>query len=259
MDTLVLLKMVPDIVEELEVAADGKGLDSSFLRLMVGERDEHALEQALLLKEKHGGKVTVVGLGAEGMDDVLFTAIAKGADRALKAEGEWAGASTSRAAAAFAHALAGTPGLLPADLILTGVSAIDDLDGWIAALLSHHLKVPYCGVVTGVEADPAGKRVKVLKEFAGGVRGELNLPLPSILGIQASEKPPRYVPVAKVRAAMKTQKIDAAASLAAETAARVEVRKLVKPEVAGRAEMIEGPVQDVVGKICDLLASRSLL
>ena len=62
------------------------------------------------------------------------------------------------------------------------------------------------GVVTGVVPDGAG--VTVTKEFAGGLRGEFALPLPAVLGIQSAEKPPRYVPIAKVRAAMKSAKIE---------------------------------------------------
>ncbi|MBI5393936.1 MAG: electron transfer flavoprotein subunit beta/FixA family protein, partial [Verrucomicrobia bacterium] len=83
MDILVLMKVVPDVVEELEVGADGKSLDTSFLRTILSERDDHALEQALLLKDKHGGKVTLLTLDAPDIDDVLFTALAKGADRAV--------------------------------------------------------------------------------------------------------------------------------------------------------------------------------
>ena len=52
MNILVLLKMVPDIVEELEIAPDGKSLDLEAIRPIVSERDDHALEQALLLKEQ---------------------------------------------------------------------------------------------------------------------------------------------------------------------------------------------------------------
>jgi electron transfer flavoprotein beta subunit len=84
MNLYVLLKMVPDTVEELNVSADGKSLDSEFLRFKLSEPDDHALEQALILKEKHGVKVTVVALDAPEVDDVLFTALAKGADRAVK-------------------------------------------------------------------------------------------------------------------------------------------------------------------------------
>ena len=82
MKIIVLLKMVPDVVEELEVAADGQTLDTEFLRLIANELDNHALEEALLLKEKYSGTVTVVALDAPEVDDALFTALAKGADQA---------------------------------------------------------------------------------------------------------------------------------------------------------------------------------
>ena len=55
MKIIVLLKMVPDVIEDLEVASDGKSLDAEFLRMILSERDSHALEEGLLLKERHGG------------------------------------------------------------------------------------------------------------------------------------------------------------------------------------------------------------
>ena len=60
MKILVLMKMVPDIVEELEVASDGTSLDREYLRFIVNERDDYALEQALLLKDRLQADVTVV-------------------------------------------------------------------------------------------------------------------------------------------------------------------------------------------------------
>ena len=91
MNLFVLLKMVPDTVEELNVATDNRSLDSEYLRFKLNDPDEHALEQALLLKEKHGGKVTVVALEAPEVNDSLFTALAKGADRAVKIPVDQAG------------------------------------------------------------------------------------------------------------------------------------------------------------------------
>ena len=91
MNLFVLLKTVPDTVEELSVAADGKSLDAEWLRFKLSDADEHALEQALLLKEKHGGKVTVVAMDAPELDEALFMAFAKGADRVAKLAGELAG------------------------------------------------------------------------------------------------------------------------------------------------------------------------
>ena len=58
MNLYVLLKMAPDTVEELSVAPDNCTLDSEFLRFKLSDSDEHALEEALILKETYGGKVT---------------------------------------------------------------------------------------------------------------------------------------------------------------------------------------------------------
>src|SRR5574340_1137111 len=87
MQILVLLRMVPDVVEELEIAPDGSRLDPDLLRMILSESDDHALEEALLLKERHGAKVTVLAPEAPEVDDTLFTALAKGTDRAMKVTG----------------------------------------------------------------------------------------------------------------------------------------------------------------------------
>src|SRR3990172_1237623 len=137
MKALILMKMVPDIVEELEVADDGTSLDQEYLRFIVNERDDYALEQALLLKDGLGATVTVVATEAPEVDDVLHTALAKGADRAIRVSGVAAVAGSRARAAALGATLAGIPGVLPADLVLSGCQAIDDLDGFAAPLTAE--------------------------------------------------------------------------------------------------------------------------
>src|SRR3972149_5233014 len=100
MNIVVPVKMVPDLVEELEVDATGRALDRSFLKLRINEFDEHALEEALLLKAKHGGTVTVLALDTGEVDETLFTCLAKGADRAIKITGQFQDGGPSHAAAA---------------------------------------------------------------------------------------------------------------------------------------------------------------
>lgn len=258
MNILVLLKMVPDIVEELEIAPDGKTLDVEFLRMILSECDEHALEQALLLKDRYGGTVTALVLDAPEIDDVLFTALAKGADRAVKISDIEEGLGTRSAANLLSQVLSTYPGLLPADLILTGMQAIDGLDGQTAPLISHLLGLPYMGIVTRVEVDTSAGIATVLKEYAGGVRGEFEISLPVVLGIQAAEKPPRYVPVAKVRAAMKSQQIETTPAPTITEPVLVEVLQMAKPEVAEQAEMLEGSPEEIASKICEILAEHGL-
>ncbi len=259
MKILVLMKMVPDTVEELEVAADGKSLDLDAVRPIVSESDDHALEQALLLKDRLGASVTALALESPDVDEVLFTALAKGCDRAIKVEGAEPPVPTSEVAALLAQVLPGVPDLLPVDLVLTGCQAIDDLDGLVAPFLAERLHLPYLGVVTGVEAKAGEPRAAVLKEYAGGVRARYQVALPAVLGVQAAEKPPRYVPVAKVRATMKSAKIESVAAPERGAPSPVSVVAMTKPEAAGHAEMLEGAPDAVAAKVVEILATRGLV
>lgn len=259
MHVIVLLKLVPDVVEELEIASDGRSLDREFLRVIPNESDEHALEEALLLKERSGAKVTVLSLDVPGIDEVLFTALAKGADRAVKVSDGDAALSTRAAARRFASVLTSAPDLMPAELLVTGAQATDDLDGLTAPLVAHYLDWPYLGIVTGVQTGAAPGTAVVIKELPSGVRGEFETALPAVLGIQSAEKPPRYVPVAKVRAAMKSQRIDSVPAPEPAEPARITVIQMAKPEASEHAEMLEGDPEAVAGKVCEILAARGLL
>jgi electron transfer flavoprotein beta subunit len=249
--------MVPDTVEELNVAADGKSLDSEFLRFKLNDPDEHALEQALILKEKHGGKVTVVALDAPEVDDVLFTALAKGADRAVKIAINQAGLGTVATAKVLADFFAASGQITPDTLVLPGSQAIDDLEGELAPYLAAALNLPYVGVVCGVT--PANGKAIVVKEFAGGLRAEFEVTLPAVLGIQSAEKPPRYVPVAKVRAAMKSTKIETVDLTPPDRLIQLEIERTYKPEAAGRAQMFEGAPEEVADKLVEVLVKNSVI
>lgn len=258
MQMFVLIKMAPDTVEELTVAADGKSLDGETLRFKLGDSDEHALEQALLLKERHGGTVTVVALDAPETDDALFTALAKGANRVIKLCGDFTSLESPAAARLLADFLKSQNASLPADaLVLLRSQAVDDLAGEIGPFLAEALAAPYVGVVTGVA--PGGSGIVVAKELGRGLRGEFELPLPAVLGIQSAEKPPRYVPIAKVRAAMKSGRIETRQVEQPEAAAPVAVERMYAPEAAGRATMLEGSAEQVSEQIVALLAKRNLI
>src|SRR3989304_2488742 len=149
MNIVALFKLVPDLVEELEIDQSGTALNMDFLRLIINEFDEHAIEQAILLKERSGARVSVVGPNIDGADDVLYTAASKGADQVIKLTGDFQGKVNNHA---MARAFASTLKELQADLILTGVKANTDLDGSIGPLLAEYLGMTYVGYVSGVNA-----------------------------------------------------------------------------------------------------------
>jgi electron transfer flavoprotein beta subunit len=147
--------------------------------------------------------------------------------------------------------------ITPDTLVLPGSQAIDDLEGELGAHLAEALQLPYLGVVCGVKA--VDGKVLVQKEFAGGLKAEFEVALPAVLGIQSAEKPPRYVPVAKVRAVMKSAKIESVELDAPQQQQAVELDRLYKPEVAGRAQMLEGSVEEIADRLADILAERGII
>ena len=125
------------------------------------------------------------------MDKALFTAMAKGADKAIKLMG--AETEGSRAAASLFAEAVGTE----YDLIMTGVQSVDDREGMMGPMLSSMLKIPCLSVVTRVEGGDSS--ITVHKEYFGGLMAAFDVKMPAVLGIQAARQTPRYAPVSKVR------------------------------------------------------------
>ncbi|RJP55984.1 MAG: electron transfer flavoprotein subunit beta/FixA family protein [Anaerolineaceae bacterium] len=253
MNIVVLIKLVPDLVEELTIDSGGAGLDLTFARWIINEFDDHALEQGILLKERHGGTVTVVAPDLEGADDVLFTAAAKDADRLIKVKGDFTMANNHALARAFSAIIKD----LQADLILTGVQAHNDLDGSAGPLLAECLQLPYVGYVSGVAVNDGKSTIR--KEYPGGLLAEMEVALPTVLGIQAAEQPPRYVAVSKVRQAMKTSSIEELDASDLNPDGAAEIGRMFQPEAAAHAEMIEGSPEEVSAKLVGLFKELGVL
>ncbi len=250
----VLLNMVPDLVEELEIDSTGKALDTQWMRYVISESDDHALEQALLLKDRHGASVSVLALDYGDADQVLFAALARGADEAVKLTGiPESGLGKRAAAATFKEAL----GEVGADLILTGVQAIDDLDGHVAGMLGGLAGMPYVGVTRSVEPSGDGK-VLVQKEYPGGVAAEIEVTLPAVIGVLSAPQPPRYVPVARIRDVKKTRTLDEREAAAVTVPAQPTIIRMFMPEPAEHAQMLEGSPEELAEQIVRILDDRGL-
>lgn len=254
MRIVVPVKQVPDLVEELELTPDGTDLDREFLKFVMNEFDDHALEEALLLKEATGGEVVVVGVGADpDIDQTLYTALAKGADRAVKLTGAGEGSLDTHTRG---EALAEWLRERGFDLVLTGVQAADDLDGQLPAYLGALLGIPHVSVVVSVEARDSA--VAVSQEFSGGTSAEVEVGLPAVLGIQAARQAPRYAPITRIRQAMQAGGIEEVVVSIVPSGPGYTVRRMYQPEQAGHAEMLPGTAEEVAGRIAALLRARGL-
>jgi len=253
MKIAVPVKFVPDLVEEITVDPSGVSLDTSWLRLVINEFDDHAVEQAILLKEKNGGQVSVLAAEAEGIDDFLFASAAKGADQLIKLTGDFSTANNHALARTFAEVLRE----LKPDLILTGVQAHNDLDGSIGPLLAEYLGMPYVGYVAGVTS--TSDKVIARKEYSGGLVAEVEVNLPAVLGVQAAEKPPRYVAYSKIRQVMSTAKIEGRAIANLDVSGGIAISRLFQPEVAQKATMLEGSPIDIAEKLIGIIKELGTL
>lgn len=256
MRIVVPVKQVPDLVEELEIAADGKSLDADVVRYVLNEFDEHALEEAVQLKEAHGGEVIVLTLDQGEADQALYTCLAKGADRALKVAGDFAAPLDSHATA---HVLASALRGLDFDLVLTGVQAADDLDGQVGPILATFLGLPHVSAATGLALGADGRTLTVHQEYAGGAMAELEVDLPAVIGVQAARTTPRYAPVSRVRQLMRSVALGAVEAGAGPAGPALEVERLFRPSAAGRATMLEGGAAEVAEAIARLLQERGLV
>jgi electron transfer flavoprotein beta subunit len=246
--------LVPDLVEELTIDDSGKALDMEWLRLIINEFDDHAIEQAILLKEVSDCHVTVMAPAFEGVDDILFTMAAKGVDRVIKLLGDFeTGVNSHAMARAFTNVIKE----LQPDLVLTGVQAHNDLDGSVGPMIAELLEMPYVGYVSGTAISDG--KANVRKEYPGGLIGEMEIALPAVLGIQAAESPPRYVAISKVRQAMKTTALDEQDVAELFPHGGPTVNRMFQPEASGRATMIEGDEEEVADKLIELFQELGIL
>jgi electron transfer flavoprotein beta subunit len=244
MNIAIPVKLVPDLVEELAIDGSGACLDYDWLRLKLNELDDHAVEEGLLLKEHYGGQVSVIALEDECIDEVLFTASAKGADRLIKiCEYPTRDIDNHSLMQLFVPVLQE----LQPDLVLTGVQAHNDLDGPIGPLLAEALGFAYTGYVSGITIDNGS--VSVRKEYPGGLIAEISVKLPAVLGIQAAEHPPRYIAYSKIRQAMKTALIEECPATKFPPAPGIKIERMFQPTAGSIAEMIDGSPEIVAERL----------
>jgi|SRR5690242_17936055 electron transfer flavoprotein beta subunit len=254
MDIAVAVRLMPKAGDELEVDPSGTDIDRELVDMVISEFDDQALEEAVLIKEATGAAVTAVALQAEGAEDALRVAYARGADRVVLVDAGEIDAYDSRTTAlAFAEAFRA----LAPDLVLIGVQTPSDVFGQTAPALAVALGWPQANVVVGVSV--ADGTARVTQEYAGGRLAVLALQLPAVVGVQSASAPPRYVSMGRLRQAMaeaSAEKI--AVSIDAPGPAPTLVA-LARPEVQGGATMLEGDAEEVAAQIVAVLRERGAL
>src|SRR5438128_5152974 len=236
MKLIVAIKQVPIRDSQLRVDASGRWIQEADLSFEINEPDAYALEEALRLKEKHGGEVVALCAGPARAAQTIREALAKGADRAIHIEEENLDALDTLGVAKL---LAGAVKPENPDLILTGLQSDDLGYGQTGVVLAELLGIPHSTIIMQVEVQDGKIRVK--RELEDGWFQHITMPLPAVLTIQSGINKLRYATLMGIKKA-KTKEIKrlTLAELGAAGAASIAMRRIYAPGRSKQAQIFEG-------------------
>ncbi|MBO8162056.1 MAG: electron transfer flavoprotein subunit beta/FixA family protein, partial [Thermosipho sp. (in: Bacteria)] len=223
-------------------------IDRSGVSLIINPYDEFAVEEALRLKEKHGGEVTVVSIGGPEVQDALRQALAMGADKAVLVD---PGAEEIDEYAT-ATILAKTLSSMEYDIILGGWRAIDDGSAQVAGRTAEILGLPVVNMAIKLEVSD-GKAI-VTREIEGGSE-IIEVPLPAVITAQKGLNEPRYP---SMKGIMKAKKKPMDKKTAADVGAdavtsKIQALSYSLPEPRKAGKIIEGEAPDAARELARLL------
>lgn len=238
MKLLVTVKRVEDYEMKIKVKPDGSGIIAEQMKYVVNPFDEIAVEEAMRLRDKHGGEVVVASIGVKDAQQQIRTALAMGADRGVHVVSDGPLDPLSTAAALAKIVQEEKP-----DLVVLGKQAVDDDMGQVGVLLAEKLgwgqatfaskqeslesqaekdKLP------GVQID--GGRATVVREVDGGVETDSVL-LPAVITTDLRLNVPRYASLPGIMKAKKKEvKERTLAELGIGGESRVKILKLEPPK-----------------------------
>jgi electron transfer flavoprotein beta subunit len=212
----VCLKQVPTREWQPRLRDDRTWIREEDVSYEMNEPDAYALEEALRLREKHGGEVVVCSAGPSRVQQMLREALARGADRALHVEDDsLASADAVVGAGARAAAMTGEQ----VALVLTGLQSDDQGHGQTGVVLAERLGMPHSTIIIEIQVQGAGDAaagatpgggpaptgVRVKRELEGGWFQWVAMPLPALLTIQSGINQLRYATLKGIMAAKKKE------------------------------------------------------
>jgi electron transfer flavoprotein beta subunit len=196
---VVCIKQVPDTETQIKIAPDGKSIVKDDIKWVMNPYDEFGVEEALRIKEKLGGEVTVVGVGPKSVTESIRTALAMGADKGILISDPGLENTDSLG---IAKALAAAIKDLNCDLIFTGQRGVDDDMGVVGAALAEFLGIPQLSLIVKLEVAEDGLSVKVHRPVEGQTLViESNLPV--LITAQKGLNEPRYASLPGIMKAKK--------------------------------------------------------
>jgi electron transfer flavoprotein beta subunit len=260
MHIVVCTKHAPDTEAKMSVDESGN-VSWGTSPLIINPWDEYAVEEALQLRDQHGGTVTVLSMGPEEALEALKHAIAMGCDEAVRV---WDDACTGSDTLATSYVLAqAIQRMGDVDLILFGKSAIDAQTWQVGPAVAGQLGLPALMYVIKIaELDPDGKSITVERLLEEG-RQVVSAPLPAVVGTTKGINEPRYTSFMGIRKAAKMEypawslaEIGAEANKVGPAGSGVRWPEVSAPTAReGEAEIVQG---ETVEESTQLLVEKLL-
>jgi electron transfer flavoprotein beta subunit len=244
---VVCIKQVP--AKDAPLSIDGSWIREADIGFEMNEPDSYALEEALRLKEKHGGEVIALSMGPERVKQTIKEALAKGADRAMHiVDEQFAQLDPLGAAKLLAEALRKeTP-----DLILTGLQSDDRGFGQTGVLIAALLDLPHATIIMQIEVQE--KKMRLKRELEAGWFQHIECPLPAVLSIQSGINKVRYATLKGIMAAKKKEISTIpreSLNVALEPTQKIE--KIYVPTKTKKTEFLTGTPNEVATKLVEKL------
>lgn len=254
MDIVVCLKQTFDTEAKIIIDSSGK-IDATGVNLIMNPYDEFAVEEALKLKEKFGGQVTVVSMGGDRVQETLRTALAMGCDQAvhindptLANPDEWVSAEI----------LAKAVSQLPYDIILTGRIAVDDGSSQVAVRMADALNIPSVSSILKLEVEDG--KATATREIDGGTE-LIEVDLPAVFTAQKGLNIPRYPSMMGIMKAKKKEiRVLTLADLglnAAHLSGKMTVLKFSLPTPRKGGVKISGEAAEAAKELARLLREEA--
>jgi len=244
---IVCIKQVP--AKDAPLAIAGNWIKESDIGFEMNEPDSYALEEALRLKEKHGGQVVALSFGPERVKQTIKEALAKGADRGIHiADENFAQLDPLGTATVLAAAI----GKEKFDLVLTGLQSDDHGFGQTGVLLAALLNLAHATIIMQID-DQDGK-MKLKRELEAGWFQWIECPLPAVLSIQSGINKVRYATLKGIMAAKKKEIATATRqSLGVAIAPTQKIEKIYVPTKTKKTEFLTGTPKEMAAKLVEKL------
>ncbi|GKV54510.1 electron transfer flavoprotein subunit beta [Sporosarcina sp. NCCP-2222] len=250
MNIYALVKRTFDTEEKIAVA-NGKIVDDG-AEFIINPYDEYAIEEAIQLRDEHGGEVTVITIGDEEAEKQLRTALAMGADKAvlINTEDDLDEMDEYTVAKIVAEYLKDKD----ADLILAGNVAIDGGSGQVGPRVAELLGINYVTTITNLEID--GTSAKIVRDVEGDSE-TIETSLPLLVTAQQGLNEPRYPSLPGIMKAKKKPleelELDDLDIDEDDVEPKTETVEIFLPPAKEAGRVLEGDLADQVKELVDLL------